>query len=351
VPVGGRVHTRAVAAVAAACTLAVPAYAAAKGSVAEHPVAGAAQAPSYWTPERMRGATPLDGPPAGGESSKSATAVASSIPPDQEIPASLDLTYPFRIHGRLFLRFGSDDASCSATVVTSFSRNLILTAGHCVVEPTTAGPFWATDVAFVPAYRNGSAPLGIYPATRVGAVSLWAFEGAIEFDLGAVNLAPGPGGEIQDVLGSRGVTFNHNPKKYKNKVFELFGYPAEPSPDYDGERPILCITPFSGFEQFTGSVTVTPCHQQQGSSGGGWVLNDSLVNSVTSHAGCSVAGLSCATIAGTYFGDLAFDLWRSATGGLPKGVKKKLRRCKRIRRKGKRRNCRARAETFQPAVR
>jgi hypothetical protein len=318
-------------------------------AVVTHELGGQAKAESYWTPERMREATPLDGPPPVSGGTSSATAVAASIPPDQEIPNALDLTYPYRIHGRLFLRIGPDDASCSATVVTSFSRDLILTAGHCVVEPTTAGPLWATNIVFVPAYRDGAAPFGAYPGVRSGSTGIWAFEGDISFDLGAVNLAPGASGLIQDALGSRGVAFNRNPKKYKGKVFELYGYPAKPEPDYNGERPILCTAPFIGLEAFTGAVVINPCHQQEGSSGGGWVLPGGIVNSVTSHAGCPVT-TGCATISGTYFGDLEFNLWRQSAGTMPKGRQKRLKKCKKIRRRGKQLNCLSRAETFSPVI-
>ena len=43
-------------------------------------------------------------------------------------------------------------SSCSATVVTSRNRNLILTAGHCVSMPGAEGsqPTWASNVMFVP---------------------------------------------------------------------------------------------------------------------------------------------------------------------------------------------------------
>src|SRR5262245_34847323 len=86
---------------------------------------------AYWTPERMRDAVPLDGPEAGRVAGDS-LAQAAAQPPDQEIDPSLDVTYPYRIHGRLFLTFGASNASCSGTVVTSRSRDVILTAGHCV---------------------------------------------------------------------------------------------------------------------------------------------------------------------------------------------------------------------------
>ena len=308
-----------------------------------------AEVRAYWTPERMREAEPLDLPGAAAETG-APLATAGAQPPDQEIDPSRDTAYPERIHGKLFFTFGPDNLSCSATVVTSFTRDLLLTAGHCVVVPSGSGPVFATNVLFVPGYRNNARPFGTYVATRLRAPAIWAFEGDIALDLGTVNVAPGPGGPIQDTLGSRGVSFNRPARSYKGKRFQIFGYPALPSAFYDGERPILCNSVFVGFEQFVGAVLASPCHQQEGSSGGGWVIKGGLVNSLVSHAGCIQPGPACEVIAGTYFGNTAFKLWAGSAGGLPKGRKKRLRGCKR--KSGKKRaRCIVRAQTFRPVVR
>jgi hypothetical protein len=357
--VGGSIRQRALGTGALGATLASALFLwtasaiASSGPIAEHPVAQSpAEVRDYWTPERMREAKPLELAPAGEGAASAPVASTAAAPPDQEIPAALDMTYPYRIHGRLFLRLGSIDASCSATVVTSFSRDLAMTAGHCVAEPGggTGQAVWATNVVFVPAYRGTSRPFGLYPATTIGAPVLWVFEGDIAVDVGTVKLAPGPTGLIQDALGSRGVGFNRSAKSYNRKSFQLFGYPAEPPPFYDGERPILCSSPFAGFEKFTGSVTADPCHQQEGASGGGWVLPDGLVNSVTSHSGCVGVNPACTLISGTYFGDTAFKLWSSSGGPLPGGKRKRIKGCRRFD-KGKRQRCLSRAETFGPVIR
>jgi hypothetical protein len=303
----------------------------------------------YWTPERMRQAEPLE-EPLGGAAAKSNAATTSSAGPDQEVPEGVETTYPYRIHGRLFLHIEGDDASCSATVVTSFSRNLILTAGHCVVDPTTNGPTWASNLLFVPAYRNGAHPFGVYPGSSSGAPAIWAFEGGIAFDVGVIGLAPGPGGPIQDVLGSRGIAFNRAPKSYRGKTFQLFGYPASPPGIYDGERPILCDSGFRGLEAFSGSLVASPCHQQEGASGGGWVISGGVVNSLTSHSGCFNPSAACDLVSGTYLGSAALKLWSAASGGLPKGRKKRIAHCKHLKPKPHQR-CINRAETFGPVVR
>ena len=302
----------------------------------------------YWTPERMRAAEPIE-PPAAPEAATASNRAPDlyAQAPDQEIDPALDVTFPYRIHGLLFITTSQGNGTCSATVVKSFTANLLLTAGHCVATPPLQ---WHTNLLFVPAYRNKVRPFGSYPATKLGAPTLWLQEGDISFDLGTVNLAPGPAGEIQDVLGARGVTFNRRPKKYNGNTFEIFGYPAKPDTFYDGERPILCISPFQGFEDFTGSPVAGPCHQQQGSSGGGWVRNG-LVSSVVSHGGCIIPSTACEITSGTYFGDEAYKLWDKAAGSVPKGRRKRIKKCKAIDKNSKRLNCLNRAETYQPVPR
>jgi V8-like Glu-specific endopeptidase len=334
-----------------AALLIAPAASATPSAVTSQAVAGgAAEVRDYWTPERMRDAVPLDGP-SGAGLEREPLARSSAIPPDQEIPAELDTTYPYRIHGRLFVRFNGQPNSCSATVVTSFSRDLILTAGHCVNEPRGGGQVnWATDLLFAPGYRNGVAPLGGYPAVTAGTPSLWAMAGVISFDLGIVKLTPTGGAAIQDRLGSRGISFNRASKSFKGKTLQAFGYPAAPIPDYDGERPILCNSPFLGFESFSGSPVIGPCHQQQGASGGGWVQNGGIVTSLTSHSACSNPTPSCTLVAGTYLGTGAFKVYSALGGGLPKKLKQRIRGCKKKREK-KRRRCLNRFETFRPVIR
>ena len=67
--------------------------------------------------------------------------------------------------------------------------------------------------------------------------------GDISFDIGAINLAAAPSGQIQDALGARGITFNRLGSDFKDKRFKIFGYPADPPAFYDGQRLILCDSP------------------------------------------------------------------------------------------------------------
>ena len=334
---------------AALALLAAPASASATSSVSEHEIG---QSPGevldFWTPERIEAAEPIVAPESEGAGSVDGGAQAASVAPDQETNPALDTSYPQRVHGRLLVLLDGQLGQCSASVVTAQSRSLILTAAHCLVVPGEAsggrGIIWASNVAFQPGFRNGVSPFGNYAGTNLGTPTAFAQSGDVSFDLGAVNLAPGASGLIQDALGARGVAFNRNPDKYRGNSFEVWGYPAMPAPAYDGQRLILCYTTFQGFESFTSAPVVAPCNQQQGSSGGGFVRGGK-VESVVSHAGCiNVTG--CTLIAGSYFGEEEFQLYKEISGGISKGKKKRLKKCKQKPKGEKRTKCRGRVQRF-----
>jgi len=146
----------------AAVVLAAPAAATAdSGRVSPRGGAGpndVARALAYWTPERMRAAQPLDGP-----TPIEDLASASFAPvPEPSVP-------PFAANGRLFVRQGTEQGFCSATAINSPTRQLVLTAAHCL----NSGPrglrgrtTWSRTVVFVPAYTDGLAPFGAFVAHR-----------------------------------------------------------------------------------------------------------------------------------------------------------------------------------------
>jgi hypothetical protein len=333
-----------------------------KSGVVSHAqsVSSQGKAVDYWTPERMRDAIDLQSPEhaaavARGEVTAEAPddgASARAAPTDFETDPALDLLYPQRIHGKIFFTIGGTSATCSGTVATSFSRDVILTAGHCLATPGPAigQVTFSQNVIFVPAYRNGAAPFGIYPATTLRTPAIWALEGDITFDFGAANVLSPTGIPIQDQLGSRGVSFNR--LSFKRQTFMIYGYPGEPAEFYDGERLILCVSAFLGREAGTGGLASGPCRQQQGSSGGAFLLSNGLLNSVVSHGGCFPHTPLCTTTIGTYLSDFTFNTWAEAGGGLPKKLKKRIKRCiKKNKKFAKEQRCLNRVETFQPVIR
>ena len=208
----------------------------------------------------MREAVPLDQP----QTPASAAAGASrpyAQPPDQETNPALDTAYPQRLHGILFISFGSQNGSCSATVVSSRNRSVILTAGHCVVQPAIEGgvspPIWAGNVMFVPGYRNGARPLGTYVGAKLArVVRVGRFRRPHRRRRGDHSAPRWPASRSRTRSARAGSASTDPFDTYKkNKTrFQVFGYPAQPSAFYDGERLILCDSPFIGFQViFTGA--------------------------------------------------------------------------------------------------
>lgn len=315
-------------------------------------------ATDYWTPERMRNATPLDlpgtrdgafgyrplpelepatanartGPAVEISGTRGTLGTSYSTGTDSETSSANDTSYPQRIQGKIFFRLdGIGDFGCSGTVVTSPLRNLVVTAGHCVFGFGENNQY-ATNWAFVPGYRNGSAPLGVWPATNLYALNGWVNTGGFSFDLGMARIGEVGGNSIETLLGSRGIAFNQD---LSVTPVDIWGYPARPNPgedgfgDYDGERLILCShndpadnairaseTDSSGGT----SVGAAYCFMQQGSSGGGWIISGGFLNSVVSHGYCQTDPTHtvypsgpCGLIFGPYFGAGAQNLYAAAT--------------------------------------
>ena len=319
------VARRCVASLAAAAALvcsATPAAQAATRAPVSHPVSQSpAQVRAYWTPQRMQSAEPVDSPDVAGPSAAVASAASANsqakgqvveIHPTYGIstydyqPGS-ETSFPQRVHGKIFFTVPTQgDFACSGTLVASLLRNVVVTAGHCVDDPDVQQ--WSVNLIFIPAYRDGAAPLGTYPATSLLSTDEWTTSGDLSYDVGIAQLAT----PLEDQLGARGIVFNKPPKS----TYQIFGYPGLPNPPYNGERLVACDASFFSL-QYTGhpfSTIAYPCDMQEGSSGGGWVTPAGVVASVVSHGSCEFDPSTCGQIAGPYFGDTIKALYNKAGG-------------------------------------
>jgi V8-like Glu-specific endopeptidase len=225
-----------------------------------------ARVTDYWTPERMRNARPLDG---GGAISGEPLATASYAPVlDPTLP-------PFAVNGRIFVRQGGQAGYCSGTAINSPTRQLVLTAGHCVnTGPIDGTQFnlWSTYMEFVPAYSGGVAPFGAFVAQRakVFALTPWVKRGNPNYDMGAFLTYPNATAQnVADAVGGGvSVAFNLS----RRQQFQTFGYP--------GRIGYLqqCDSPSVGSDRDTYRLGGKPttsirCHWAPGASGGGWLIN------------------------------------------------------------------------------
>lgn len=336
---------------AGACVFAVAAVAGAPASASPGVAKRVAQAPEavddYWTPARMAAARPAEELLRGvlpatdavpGEAGRAVTVrpvvrrgllddligglLGGGTPPR---PRAVEVPNPeqppARAHGRVFFTLDGTPYYCSATVVRSKTRRLVVTAGHCAYDRGQFASRWM----FVPAYRQKSEPFGRWMAKRIAVPKRWQVttsnadpaDDDLRYDVAMVTLRSNKGKRIQQVVGARGIGFN----KARDRVYQAFGYPAI-SP-FDGERPYMCVSSYEGTDdKFAPPRPLrVDCDMTAGASGGGLVVGGRTLVSVVSYSyhcppGLPILGdLLCSNpekgkLFGPYFGSTIRKLYK-----------------------------------------
>jgi hypothetical protein len=223
----------------------------------------------YWTADRMQGATPAEKVIAADGKAKAPAAATTAAAPwtSQEVTTPYT-QQPTSTHGKVFFTLAGVDYVCSGTALLSGNKSVVWTAGHCVNEGPGA---FATNWQFVPAYKDGSAPLGVYVAQNLFTSSAWANSGDISYDFGAAVVGPAGGTSLTDRVGGRGITFNSN----RSQNYVAYGYPA--APPFSGERLWTCNSPLQTSDSSASPATMgIGCDMTGGSSGGGWIVGGNL---------------------------------------------------------------------------
>ncbi|HEX4811161.1 MAG TPA: hypothetical protein VFV66_00205 [Nonomuraea sp.] len=269
--------------------IAAPAQADVIASVPLHgTAAGAQQTATFWLADggaNLRNATPyavqtsvsvtdpatppvLDAKPGN---------TAPLVPPDGMTPMT---------SGKVFFVGGDGQPHwCTGTALQSQYRNLVATAGHCVLDIEDTAPT-QSQVVFVPGYADGTAPRGLYVAKQAFVHYDFSVSDDLERDYAFMTVYNGvvadsagvlsDTGRLGDNAGGQGFAWNQLPAS----SIRVFGYPAGPHPDgtlpYTGEHlhqsagaaswvaaPELSAEYLVGVESpFTG----------EGSLGSGWLL-------------------------------------------------------------------------------
>jgi hypothetical protein len=290
---------RAVAAVALAAFLTFLAIPACKAGAVRSGIwvkpTSAREANDFWTVARMRAAKPLEvsrrdprvrsgGRHGGRGKSRRIAARAGTFGSDFEQVA--DPTTPeFRVNGAIFLSFGIFGyGRCSGTAVRSRNASVVITAGHCINSGGRRGRWFGGKSVFVPAYRFGQRPFGVFPARWIDTTKQWRANGSENFDVGAMVVGRNEAGEkLVDAVGGAGIAWNLK----ANQTFEIHGYPAEEP--FDGETQRICRgTRFLGHDAnsfaFPGPLNLAvSCGLTGGASGGGWTIEGDTLNSVTDY--------------------------------------------------------------------
>jgi V8-like Glu-specific endopeptidase len=276
--------TRALAALATTCgalslltACADPAAAAAGAAAGVSERARIATVERYWTPARMRSARPLElSLDAAGHDHLELGAAAPAIGAGASWAAvQTPDELPYTVNGRVFLRQAGEAAYCSGTAINSPTRQLVLTAGHCVsTGPRRNGPNVMSDfMEFVPAYTGGLAPFGAFVARRgkIFALKPWKKQGNPDFDMGAFLTHPNAEGvNVADAVGGGATIVTDLPRQQQ---FQTFGYPGE-TKEMQG-----CRSAYIGDDSLTYPFPGPPtqaigCRWAPGASGGGWLIGE-----------------------------------------------------------------------------
>jgi V8-like Glu-specific endopeptidase len=312
----------ALAAFAFALTLAVP------GANAGVPAGSSRQAHdaiSFWTPARMRQAQPLDirrqgrpnielrgpaRPPSLAPRVHSPTLPAGEASASSKFEAVADpASLQSRVNGAIFIETPFGLARCSGTSVNAPNFSVVFTAGHCVNSGGPSGRWLSLRWVFVPGYRYGQRPFGVFPAKWIDTTRQWRRTGSENFDVGAAVVTRNGRGELLGkAVGGDGIAWGLKTRQ----VFDVHGYPAELP--FDGETQRLCSqTPFLGHDTLSflspGPLNLAvDCDVTGGASGGGWTIRDGILNSVTNYG----YGDDPDTDFGAYFGDEVAKLFHRA---------------------------------------
>jgi hypothetical protein len=203
-------------------------------------ISAAAQAAAvrYWTPERLAA---VAGPPRG-------TPDATSF---DGVPTV----------GALFLSASASANYCTASVVDSAGLDLLLTAAHCV--DFSGDGAYARNLVYIPDWRRGQHPYGIWPVHSVTVTSAWDSSLNVNDDFAFLTVST-PRGEhlpIQRVTGGLKLGINTG---YRHSDVVPIGY------DTAGDGvPVSCRT--KSFYAMPDQQEFLCNGYTDGASGGPWI--------------------------------------------------------------------------------
>lgn len=215
------------------------------GPAAGHRQAGAAGPAGFWTRSRLLGARPMrDG--------------QRLVPLPRHSRGSHPAVIAPRV-GALFEHNASGNHFCTASVVASPGQDLLITAAHCINGGQGGG--YDYDIVFIPGYRDGDEPFGVWTPRRLLVAPQWASSSDPDFDVGFVVLQRRDGENIQQVLGANRLGIDSG---YQHLV-RVTGYPNSAG------VPITCISSTS--RQSATQLRFECDGYTDGTSGSPWVTS------------------------------------------------------------------------------
>jgi V8-like Glu-specific endopeptidase len=154
--------------------------------------------------------------------SETAIRARAALPPADVVPAADATAEPDSV-GALFV---DGVQTCTASVVDSPERDLLVTAAHCV--------YWhgyARDVSFVPGYADGQRPYGTWVPQSMLVDPRWSGYADPDLDVAFIVLQPLDGRNIQDVVGGNRLALDPG----YTMLVRVSGYPV------DSGQVVTCV--------------------------------------------------------------------------------------------------------------
>ncbi|MFE5582234.1 trypsin-like serine peptidase [Kitasatospora sp. NPDC056531] len=198
--------------------------------------------------------------------------------------------------GTLSVHTAQGPRACTASVVHSPGRNLLVTAAHCVQNQRVG---LLDGLVFTPGYRNGYTPYGTWPVQSITVDPRWAQDDDPDYDVAFITVRPTGGRQIEDAVGGNPLGTGQG----VGLAVSVTGYPNE------SDEPITCSvktrSQSSTQERFDcGGYT-------DGTSGSPWVTESGTVVGVI--GGYQEGGDSPGTSYSVAFDQRVADLYRKAT--------------------------------------
>lgn len=184
---------------------------------------------------------------------------------------------------------------CSASVVHSAGHDLVATAAHCLYGN-------GATIEFVPGFRDGKAPYGVWTVSRLYVESAWKSGQSPKADVAFLRILPLHGRQIEDVVGARPLG-----TPVVGARVTVSGFPLR------SNVPSVCVSTLT----LTLGYPTARCPSGgmvDGVSGGAFVQSGWLVGVV---GGLEQGGCSADIAYSAPFGIASHQLWLRAQAGGP----------------------------------
>ncbi|MFH9348265.1 trypsin-like serine peptidase [Kitasatospora sp. NPDC017646] len=198
--------------------------------------------------------------------------------------------------GTLSIHSPQGSRTCTASVVHSPGRNLLVTAAHCVQNQRVGV---LDGLVFTPGYRNGYAPYGSWQVESITVDPRWASGDDPDYDVAFVTVRPADGRQVEDAVGGNPLGTGRG----VGLAVSVTGYPNV------SDEPITCSVRTS--RQSSTQERFDCGGYTDGTSGSPWVTGDGAVVGVI--GGYQEGGETPGTSYSVAFDQRVSDLYRKAT--------------------------------------